>query len=470
MTATGNSNSAALPQFWAMTGLRILMEETPALAAVNRQFAPEVARAGNQVNAWRADRRTIRRKTADDNYTANAASLTAVPVVLDQYFYDSFIIKDEEDSLSIADLTRTHALPAIQTIARGINRVILGRVHAFLRQGTPAKRAGRLGKMTSSNSSDYILDAEEVLAGNLAPMEGVRTAIVHHTVRTKLLGNSDFSRVDARGQDQATVRTGQVGTVFNTSVIMSQDVNYVDTASADTQTAAINNTGGYAAGTTSALTVTDPGTDWTAGEYVVIDGNDQPTFVSSTGGATSITLNEALKYAVADAAVITHFLKCTNEAVERSAGYQKEMKFTHTSGKNLQVGQLISFGTGGSRHTYTIIERSATTSTTSTVLLDRPLEATVASGADAFPGPGGVSGTGGSMNPVMHEDAIAFVSRPMKEINSRGGASSAVVNFRGVGLRVVEQYDSSEGGWRYNVDLLAGVSVLDVDLLCVMLA
>ena len=468
MTATGNSNSAALPQFWAMTGLRILMEETPALGAVNRQFAPDVARAGNQVNAWRADRRTIRRKTADDNYTANAASLTAVPVVLDQYFYDSFIIKDEEDSLSLADLTRTHALPALQTIARGINRVILGRVHAFLRQGTPSKRAGRLGKMTAANSDDYILEAEEVLAGNLAPMEGMRTAIVHHTVRTKLLGNDLFNRVDARGQDQAAVRTGEVGSIFSTSVMMSQDVNYVDSTIADTQTAAVNNSGGYAAGTTSALTVTDPGDNWQAGEYVVIEGNDQPTYVASTASATSITLNEALKYAVADAAVITHFKAVTNEATERAAGYQKEMTFTHTSGKQLQVGQLISFGTS-SRHTYTIIERSATTATTSTVLLDRPLESTVASGATAFPGPGGVA-SGGSMNPVFHEDAIAFVSRPMKEVNPRGGANSAVVNLRGIGLRVVEQYDSSEGGWRYNVDLLAGVSVLDTDLLCVMLA
>ncbi len=460
-----NDNSAALPQFWALTGLRILMEQTPALGAVNKQFAPETARAGNQVNAWRADRRTIRRKTADDSYTAGDANLTPVPVVLDQYFFDSFVIKDEEDSLSVADLTRTHALPAIQTIARGVNRAILGRVHAFLQQGTPAKRAGRLSSMSKTNSSDYVLEAEEVLAGNLAPMEGLRTAIVHHTAQTKFMGNSDFSRVDGRGVDQATVRTGQVGVVYNTAVIMSQDVNYVNSALADTQTAAVNNSGGYAAGTNVSMTVTDPGTDWTVGEYVNIAGNDQPTFVTVTSAATDVTLNETLKYAVVDTAVITHYLKCTNEATTRAAAYQKEMTFTHTADKNLQIGQLISFGTGASRHTYTIIERSATTSTTSTVLLDRPLEASVASGSTScFPGPAG------SMNAVLHEDAIAFVSRPMKEINRRGGADSAVVNFGGVGIRVVEQYDSSAGGWRYNIDLLAGVSVLDVDLLCVMLA
>lgn len=459
-----NDNTAALPQFWALTGLRILMEETPALQAVNRQFAPFTARAGNQVNAWRADRRTIRRKTADDLYSAGDTNLTAVPVVLDQYFFDSFVIKDEENALSITELTRTHATPAVQTIARGINRAILGRVHAFLRQGTPSKRAGRLNKMTKTNASDFILEAEEVLAGNLAPMEGLNTAIVHHTTRTKLMGSPDFSRVDGRGVDQATVRTGQVGIVYNTAVIMSQDVNFALTASADTQTATINNSGGYAAGVTAALTVTDPGDDWVIGEYVVIDGNDQPTFLIATASATSLQLNEQLKLAVIDTAPITHYKKNVNESVERVAGYQKEMKITHAAAKQLQVGQLLSFGTGGTRHTYTVIERSATTSTTSTILLDRPLEITVASAADCFPGPGG------SMNPILRQDAIAFVSRPMEEVNPRGGATSAVQNFDGVGIRVVEQYDSEVGGWRYNVDLLAGVSVLDIDLLCVMLA
>jgi hypothetical protein len=458
-----NSIAAVLPQFWALEGLRRLMELTPAVGSVNRQFASELASAGDTVNAWRADRRTVRRKTRDDEYTETNANVTAVPVKLDQYFFDTIVIKDEEEALTIPELTRTHLMPMIEAIARGMDRAVLGRVHAFLRQGTPLKRAGRLNKISTSNASDFILEAEEVLIGNLAPMEGLWTAIVHHTANTKLMGTDVFQRADARGTSPTLV-TGEVGTVYNTRVLVSQNVNYVYSPTSDIQTAAINNSGGYAAGTTAALTVTDPGTDWTVGEYVVVDGNDQPTFVSATSAATDITLNEELKYAVVDTAPITHFLKGTNEATERTAGYQKTMTFTHTSGKNYQIGQLISFGTGGSRHTYTIIEVTATTATTTTVLLDRPLDATVAASADCFPGPHG------SMNPVMHEDAIAFVSRNMRVPQGRDGANGAVQNFRGVGLRVVTQYDSKAGGTRVNVDVLAGISVLDEDLLVVMCA
>lgn len=461
-----NDNTATRAQFWALQGLRVLFQQTPILGLVNRQFSRDLALAGEQVNAYRAAKRTIRRKTRDDPNTANDANLIPVPVVLDQYFFDSFTIKDEEEAISVADLTRLHATPAIQTIASGVSRAILGRVHAFLRQGSPEKRAGRLNKMTKDNAADFILEAEEVLSTNNAPMAdrlgGVRVAVVHQTANSKLMRSPTFERQDSRAGD-GSVMTGRVGIVYNTSVVMSQDVNHVSATKADSEDKAINNAAGYPAGEDGALTTDGGGTDYTVGEYVVVDGNDQPTFVTAATGTTSVTLNEPLKFAVVDDAVIKHYLTATNEAVERLAGYQKEMTFTHTSGKNLQIGQLVSFGTGASRHTYTVIEVSDSTATTTTVLLDRPLEATVASSADAFPGPAG------SMNPVMHTEALTFVSRPMKEKVGRG-VISAVANFEGVGIRVQEADDIDAGGSRFVVDLLAGVSVLNEDLLCVMLA
>lgn len=456
-----NDNTASKPQYWALEALRILTQETPVLQLVNKQFAPALARAGDQVNAYRPDKRPTRRKDGTDSNTASDVNLTAVPVVLDQYFFDAFIINDEEDALNIQELTRLHAIPAIDTIKTGISRAILGRVHAFLRQGTPSKRAGRLDSISASNAADFILEAEEVLHDNLAPVDGMKVAIVHHTANTKMMRADDFARMDAVGSD-GTLMTGRVGKVYNTNIVMSQDVNYAKTANADTEDKAINNVAGYAAGVASALTTDGGGTAYTVGEYVVVAGNDQPTFATAATSTTSVTLNEALKYAVVDDAVIKHYQKATNEATTRAAGYKKSMTFTHNTDKNLQEGQLISFGTGASRHDYTVIEVSATTSTTTTVLLDRPLESSVASGADAFPGPGG------SMNPVMHRDAIAFVSRPMKAKSGKG-VQSAVVNVDGIGVRVQEADELEASGTRYVVDLLAGVSVLDEDLLCVML-
>lgn len=457
-----NNNTATRSQVWALQGLRVLFQETPALGMVDRQFSMELQRAGTQVNAYRAAKRKTRRKDGPDSNTATDVTTIAVPVVLDQYFFDSFFIDDEDEALSVAQLTRLHALPALQTIAQGVSRSILGRVHAFLRQGTPAKRAGRLGKMTKDNAADFILEAEEVLADNNAPLGGVWAAVVHHTANTKLMRSGTFERMDARGPD-GSVMTGRVGKVYNTNVVLSQDVNYVDAASADSEDKAVNNASGYAAGHVTAITTDGGGTAYTVGEYVTIDGNDQPTFATAATATTSVTLNEALKYAVVDDAVIKHYQKClVNNAAGYAAGYKKVINLDgHASGKNPQVGQIVSFGTGASRHTYTIIEIDASTATTTNVLLDRPLEAALADNADCFPGPAG------SMNPVMHREAIAFVSRPMRSKSGRGVIAS-VANFDGVALRVQEA--DTTNGTEYVVDLLAGVSVLDEDLLCVMLA
>lgn len=457
-----NNNLASIPEIWAREGLMVLTENAPAVGLVSRQYSADLANFGDTVNAYRADTRKIRRKTDDDSFTANDANLTAVPVKLDQWFYDTIIIKDGEMSKSIANLTQTHLVPVMQNIARAVDRAILGRVHAFLQNGTPANRAGKLRGMTKSNSADYVLEAQEILHTLKAPA-GVKSAIVHQTAQTFLQGNTLFAAADSRGSSEL-ITTGRVGQIYGANVVMSQNVNYVQHSLADIQSATVNNSGGYAAGHTAAMTVTDPGTDWTVGEFAVLEENGQPTWVAVTASATSITLNEALKYAVTNSSAITHYLKVANEAVTRAAGYQKEMLFTHTSGKNLQVGQLLAFGTGGSRHTYTIIEATVASATTTSVLLDRPLDASVSSGADAFPGPAG------GMNLFLHPEAIAFVSRPLAIPGNEFGVMSAVQSFNGIGLRVTMQYDSSVGGLRTNVDLLAGVKELNTNLASVMLS
>ena len=443
----------------------VLFEMTPMLSLVNRQFSDRFAEAGTQVNAYRAAKATTQRKSSTGNYTVSDVTLTAVPVKLDQIFYKSFLLSDYDESRSISELRELHLVPQMKSLSEGINRAILGRVHAFLRQGTPSKRAGRLRQMTSSNAHSFVLEAEEVLTDNLAPMpaDGLRTAIVHHTANTKLMESSEFSRADAR-QGAGTIMTGEVGVVYNTRVIVSQAVNYVKLTDCDVETKAINNAAGYAAGEAGSLTTDGGGTAYVLGEYVVVEGNDQPTFATAATSTTAVTLNEALKLDVVDDAVIHHFNSMTvngAEAAEHSESIQID---GHTANKNLKKGQIISFGTGVNRHTYTIIEAINTSTTETEILLDRPLEAALSDNDAAFPGPAG------SMNPVFHPNALTFVSANMRPVDPGTGATSAVAVLDDVGLRVTRQYSITSGSTQYNIDILAGIAVLDEDLMCVLLA
>jgi len=454
-----NNNLAAIPEIWAREGLMVLTENAPAVAHVDRQYSNELASYGDTVNAFRADKRKIRRKSDNDGFSANDANLTPVPVKLDQWFYDTIVIKDGEMSKSIASLTQTHLVPVMQGIARAVDRAILGRVHEFL--GTPSTRAGKLGGMSKTNSADYILEAQEVLHTKNAPA-GLKFGIVHQTAQTFLQGNTLFAAADQRGS-ATTLTTGEVGTIYNTGVVMSQNVNHAYAASADTEAKAVNNGAGYPAGTTSSMTVDGGATNFTVGEFVVFEENGQPTYATAATGATAVTLNEALKYAVTDDGAITHYLAGVATG-PYAVGHYGDIEVTHTSGLNLQVGQLLAFNTGANRRTYTVLEVTSTTATTSTVLLDRPLEVAVGSSDDCFPGPAG------GLNLLLHPEALAFVSRPLAIPDPDLGVRSSVQVFNGIGLRVTMGYLISGGGLQVNVDLLAGVKPLNTDLACVLLS
>jgi hypothetical protein len=216
-------------------------------------------------------------------------------------------------------------------------------------------------------------------------------------------------------------------------------------------------TGAEAAGTTGSITLAIAAYAAVVGEFLNFAGNDQPTYVTAstgTGATTAATLNEALKYATGAGAVCTLYVKDTTTAAY-ALNYSKKIGLTSA---NVTIGQLLAFGTGANRRTYTIIEKSGLN-----VILDRPLEVAVGSGDDAFPGPAG------SYNLAFHREALALVTRPLVLPRQGTGSMSGVAAYNNVAMRINMQYDQTVGGTRVNCDLLAGVAVLDADLAVVVL-
>ena len=122
--------------------------------------------------------------------------------------------------------------------------------------------------------------------------------------------------------------------------------------------------------------VTITGYNVNVGEFAVVAGNDQPTYVTARtlnmADTTAVTLNEANKYATLAAAVITVYKKA-DVVGAHDVGHSTYVRVEgHTASKGPQVGQLIAFGTGASRRVYTVIEKVAVSTTVSDLLLDRP--------------------------------------------------------------------------------------------------
>lgn len=456
-----NDNDALIPEKWAYEGLAILQENMVVANMVHRDYSEEIKEFGDVVNAHRPAARTGRRKTDADEYTANDVSVTNVRVPLDQWFYDSFIIKDGESSKAFKDLVTVHLEPAVQNMARMVDRAILGRCHEFIK--TPTSRAGRLLNMTSSNARDFVLEAREHLNTQKAFMDG-RNLVLAPSAETALLKTDLFVAANQRGDGGSALENARLGRILGFDTFMAQNVNYISTANADIVTGTITNAA--AAGATGSQNCTITGYEVNVGEYAVVAGNDQPTYVTARTASTdttAITLNEANKYATGALAGVTVYKACDVKG-DYSAGHSKEVVVDgHTANKGPQVGQLISFGTGSSRHTYTIIEATANSSTETALLLDRPLAANISDGDLAFPGPAG------SMNLAFHRDAIALVSRPLAIPDSSLGVRAAVGVYNGIAMRVLMQYDSKAGGTRVNLDVLAGVAILDENLGCLLL-
>jgi hypothetical protein len=172
-----------------------------------------------------------------------------------------------------------------------------------------------------------------------------------------------------------------------------------------------------------------------------------------------VTLHEANKFATEAGAAITVY-KAQSVQGAYPADYTKGITVDGFT-QPLQVGQLVSFGTGGSRHTYTVIESEAS-GADRVIWLDRPLEAALADNDLAFPGPAG------AMNLAMHRDALALVTRPLALPNQSMGVMAAVAAYNDIAMRITMQYNSIKQGTVVNMDILAGVAVLDPDLAVVL--
>lgn len=446
---------------WAQEGLAILEENMVIANLVHRDFEDEVRNFGDVVNTRRPGQFRISRKKDGTTLSQQDANATNVAVPLDQWFYTSFVIKDGEASKAFQDLVDIYLRPGMQSIARAVDRAVLGRVHNFLR--TPAKRAGRLGNLTSLNSKDYLLEAREILNVNKAPVDG-RRLVLAPASETALLKNDMFIKANERGDGGTALETAMLGRILGFETYMDQNVNYM-ASSAEVATGTLG--ASYAAGNTASMTVAVADYD-ALNCYVNLEDNDQPTYCTArtlggVGGddTVAITLNEALKYAVTNGEAVTVYKSCAAKGAYLLAHSEAVVVDGWTVAP--AIGQLVAFGTGASRKVYTVIESWLSAAGEQSLILDRPLEVAVGNDDCCYPGPAG------ALNLAFQRDSIALVTRPLAVPNNVLGVMSHVGAYNNIAMRVSMQYDIQEGGTVVNLDILAGVAILDENLAVVLL-
>ncbi|MCP4896244.1 MAG: hypothetical protein GY906_04645 [bacterium] len=456
--AKANDNDSLIPELWSREALMTLMSNTVMAGLVHRDFTESVASYGDVVNTSRPADFSGKRKTDSDNVTDQDAVSPNIPVPLDQHFHVSYVIKDGELSKALPDLLDRYMEPAARELAEKVDQILCGQSARLMEN-----QVGQPGAVTSLNVDDYILDADEKLNDNKCPKAG-RRLVMSSRFNRAALGADIVVEADKRGDEGTALREASVGRIYGFDSFMDQNVAHVNLANAETATGATDAAGSE---TDTAVATDVPSADVTlaGGEYVVIDGDDYLHRISSaadSAGDTDITLVEGLKSDVPSGADVTVF-KAADVNGAYVAGWAKEVTIDgYAANKGPQVGQLVSFGTGASTHSYTIIAVTDNSTTEADILLDRPLQIALADNDLCYPGPSG------SRSIAFVRDAIALVSRPLATAANTMGARSAVTSFDGLSMRVTMQYDSLSQGTRVTFDLLCGVAILDARLACVI--
>lgn len=448
---TGN-NDAYIPEMWAMEAVRILEAEVIFPNLVHTDFSNDVSEFGCVVNTRRPRKFKGMRKTDADCVEHQDAISDNIQVALNQHHYASFIIKDGEATKAFQDLVSRYLRPAVQAVARSIDRSIAGQVYRLGGMGS----IGRVNGLTSATARQNIVNAYVELGQRNVPQEDLRLVLGMTSYGT-LLDVDLFTAVDKSGREGA-LRRGEVGALFGFDIFTSNNVPCIPkgvvtsfTGTVDASVAAMTPAG-------TPIAVTLAGHVVQPGETVVLEGDDQPqTVVAAVDNGTdttSITLAGATKYSVASGAAVVAY-GSVQAATAYANGYSKAL----TVSGSVYEGQMVAVGVGANRRVYSVIEVCpSATAGSYDILLDRPLEAAMAAGDSLF------MGSDGCFNMAFHRDAIAFVNRPLYMPPAAAGVQSAVITGDGLSMRVTMQYDWKCQGLCITVDALSGVAILDENL------
>jgi hypothetical protein len=459
--AFDNSLDAWVPEVWAAESLAILEENMVIGNLVYREFSDDVQDYGDTVNTRRPNEYTAKRKGANDDVTVQDSNATNVAVVLNQHIHTSFTIKDSEQSLSFEDLVRVHIKPAAQSIARKIDKILMGQVYQFL-----ANSVGQLEGLAVANVKRRMLELGQKMDENKAYVDG-RNLIVSPGTKTDILELDLFNAANTIGDDGTALRKASLGELLGFDVMMAQNTPSILTAAGTLNADELS--ADEAAGQT--VLSLDSGAVAPVGSYITVEGDLMPFRVIGVS-TNDITINRPLRVAVpaatSDINVITTGLVDLaghTGVTAYPANYDGEIKVDGTGIPH--VGQLVSFATAGTPNVALAGEYSIVDVTIDSgayyIELDRPLETAIANNDVVGYGPAG------SYNFAFHRDALAMVIRPLAPPKAGAGALSGVASYNNLAMRVTISYEGRGQGHLVTLDVLFGTKVLDEDLGAVFL-
>jgi len=446
-----NNNTALIPEIWAASSIRYLEANTNFVKLVNGDYSADVARMGSVVHTnLVAPLPENRRYDFTQPVPTSDVSASPVTITMNQLVQQSILLDDMDVSLATENLFAKYGEQMALAMARTVERIIAGQIYQFMSYG--------VGVLESTASISPVQPSTMKAQTNLIK-RGVTNeeliAVLSPGTYAALVQNPAFSG-DYVLADQGTVaRTGLLGYRYGISFARSAHLPEVTTSIPTNNVVVQAGTAASAGATSLTLNVgTYAGTGLVVGSWFYVNDAGYPHRVLTvTGGIAgqpaSITFTPELVQNVASGTSITA-TKTTTTTAAFAAGYMGPIAIAAPA-YPLTVGQMISFGS----EYHAVIRVVDSTH----ILLDRPLEAAVSSGAVM-----GIS-PAGNYNFMMTRDAIGIAMRSLHLPPTIGNnnVSGAIMESpdTGIPMRVVTSYDAAYQKTRVTMDLLMGITVLN---------
>ena len=293
--------------------------------------------------------------------------------------------------------------------------------NAFL--GGPGQRAGHLGCLSRETVYDAVVAADEILNINKAYPDD-RFLLLSPSAKAAALLCDKFVEAQKRGDGGKALRTAELGSVLGFQSYMFQNVPSV-LAGADVELGTV--TAAHAAGSQDSMAVSI--SDAVAGEFCVVAGNDQPTWISAVAtstGATHTERAERLRDSGWCGSCSLQGLRDRRDRAERQPLSGRLGRGNHP--QELRPG-AAGRPTGGdglgvepeALHHHRDGPQPLRRPGEIWVLLDRPLEIAVNNGDPVFPGPMGRSTSPGTKTPGSCDSPVGYDPRRRNRVRRRGG-------------------------------------------------
>ncbi len=212
------AGSVFRPNIWSKEVLMFVKSNLVLLPLI-KHYDADVKSSGQTVEIPNVSAITASLKAQNTVVTLNYNTETKTTITINRHYESSFLVEDilaaQSNYSTRSDYTQAAAYAISEKVDSDIAKVMVAAFTGYGAYGTAL-------------NDNLILTVNRYLSENKAPRTD-RSIVVHPKGEAELLAIDKFVRYDALGTGEA-IKNGKLGTIYGSTVYMSQNLVYLDTA------------------------------------------------------------------------------------------------------------------------------------------------------------------------------------------------------------------------------------------------